>query len=46
MHRPNAPTPGSTTPDAPAASSAWVTSTASAPAFSNAFWAERRFPIP
>ena len=46
MHRPKAPTPGSTTPSAAAISSGSAVSRASAPTRSSAFWAERRLPIP
>ena len=44
--RPNAPTPGRTTADAADTSSGSETRRASAPRYSRAFCAERRFPIP
>ena len=46
MQRPNAPTPGSTTPAASAMSPWSAVSRASAPTRWSAFWAERRLPMP
>ncbi len=46
MQRPNAPTPGSTTPAASAMRPGSAVRRASAPTRCSAFWAERRLPMP